>query len=326
VLPPGNLIAPVDYIFVPEARALTSGAARMFGSRLSTRLSGNGRMKQYIFVTGGVLSLGKGSPRLHRACSGPAASRRSDPYISIDSGRSDPIQHGGSLRHGRRAETDLDLGHYDASRTRASAATTTSRPGDLLLGHHQETLRLHLGRTVQIIPHITDEIMADFRKVPEVDVVIVEIGGTVGDIESLPFLEAMRQFMWEVGPENAIAIHLTLVPHLGKAGELKTKPTQHSVKMLREIGIQPNIIFCRADRYLSPEIKAKIALFCNVTPDAVVTGKDVETIYEVPLALHEEDRREDRRLLNIWTSAPTFRSGRRSSGGSSRGGGRIAWW
>jgi CTP synthase len=168
----------------------------------------------------------------------------------------------------------------------------------------------YLGGTVQIIPHITDEIKADFRKAADqVDIVIVEIGGTVGDIESLPFLEAMRQFMWESGPENAIAIHLTLVPHLGAAGELKTKPTQHSVKMLREIGIQPNILFCRTDRFLSQDIKAKIALFCNVTPDAVVTGKDVDTIYEVPLVLHQEGI-DDKiiRLLNIWTKRPDLGS------------------
>jgi CTP synthase len=217
-----------------------------------------------------------------------------------------PIQHGEVFVTDDGAETDLDLGHYERFTHAGMGRDNNFTTGQIYYSVITKERRGdYLGGTVQIIPHITDEIMADFRKVQDVDVVIVEIGGTVGDIESLPFLEAMRQFMWEVGPENAIAIHLTLVPHLGKAGELKTKPTQHSVKMLREIGIQPNIIFCRADRYLAPELKAKIALFCNVTPDAVVTGKDVETIYEVPLALHEEGIDEKiTRLLNIWTRRP----------------------
>ncbi len=267
---------------------------------------------KYIFVTGGVLSsLGKG---LASASIGALLEARGlsvtlqkfDPYINIDPGTMNPIQHGEVFVTDDGAETDLDLGHYERFTHARMGRDNNFTTGQIYYSVITKERRGdYLGGTVQIIPHITDEIMADFRKVQDVDVVIVEIGGTVGDIESLPFLEAMRQFMWEVGPENAIAIHLTLVPHLGKAGELKTKPTQHSVKMLREIGIQPNILFCRADRALAPEIKAKIALFCNVTPDAVVTGRDVETIYEVPLALHEEGIDEKiTRLLNIWTRRP----------------------
>jgi len=267
---------------------------------------------KYIFVTGGVLSsLGKG---LASASIGALLEARGlsvtlqkfDPYINIDPGTMNPIQHGEVFVTDDGAETDLDLGHYERFTHARLGRDNNFTTGQIYYSVITKERRGdYLGGTVQIIPHITDEIMADFRKVPEVDIVIVEIGGTVGDIESQPFLEAIRQFMWEVGPENAISIHLTLVPHLGKAGELKTKPTQHSVKMLREIGIQPNIIFCRADRTLSPEIKAKIALFCNVTPDAVVTGRDVDTIYEVPLSLHEEGIDEKiTRLLNIWTRRP----------------------
>jgi len=272
---------------------------------------------KYIFVTGGVLSsLGKG---LASASIGALLESRGlsvtlkkfDPYINIDPGTMNPFQHGEVFVTDDGAETDLDLGHYErfthARMTRDNnyttgqiyhAVITKERRGD------------YLGGTVQIIPHITDELKAAYRKkVDTADVVIIEIGGTVGDIESLPFLEAMRQFMWEAGPENAIAIHLTLVPHLGAAGELKTKPTQHSVKALREIGIQPNILLCRTDRFLSQDIKGKIALFCNVTPDAVVTGKDVETIYEVPLVLHQEGI-DDKiiKLLNIWTKRPDLAS------------------
>ncbi|HEY5999221.1 MAG TPA: CTP synthase [bacterium] len=267
---------------------------------------------KYIFVTGGVVSsLGKG---LAAASIGALLEARGlkvtflklDPYINVDPGTMSPYQHGEVFVTDDGAETDLDLGHYERFTHARMGRDNNFTTGQIYYSVITKERRGdYLGGTVQIIPHITDEIMADFRKVQDVDVVIVEIGGTVGDIESLPFLEAMRQFMWEVGPENAIAIHLTLVPHLGKAGELKTKPTQHSVKMLREIGIQPNILFCRADRQLAPELKAKIALFCNVTPDAVVTGRDVETIYEVPLALHEEGIDEKiTRLLNIWTKRP----------------------
>jgi CTP synthase len=268
---------------------------------------------KYIFVTGGVLSsLGKG---LASASIGALLESRGltvtmqkfDPYINIDPGTMNPFQHGEVFVTDDGAETDLDLGHYERFTHALLGRNNNFTTGQIYFSVIQKERRGdYLGGTVQIIPHITDEIKADFRKVSDhVDVVIVEIGGTVGDIESLPFLEAMRQFMWEVGPENAIAIHLTLVPHLGAAGELKTKPTQHSVKMLREIGIQPNILFCRTDRFLSQDIKAKIALFCNVTPDAVVTGKDVDTIYEVPLVLHQEGI-DDKiiRLLNIWTKRP----------------------
>src|SRR5512145_280295 len=284
----------------------TKAAARTLTSRRTAaiidrhhddaqRTSADAMKPKYIFVTGGVLSsLGKG---LASASIGALLEARGlsvtiqkfDPYINIDPGTMNPIQHGEVFVTDDGAETDLDLGHYErfthARLGRDNNFTTGQIYNSVIT---KERRGDYLGGTVQIIPHITDEIMADFRKVPEVDIVIVEIGGTVGDIESQPFLEAIRQFMWEVGPENAIAIHLTLVPHLGKTGELKTKPTQHSVKMLREIGIQPDILFCRADRPLAPELKAKIALFCNVTPDAVVTGKDVPSIYEVPLVLHQE--------------------------------------
>ncbi len=268
---------------------------------------------KYIFVTGGVLSsLGKG---LASASIGVLLESRGltvtlqklDPYINIDPGTMNPLQHGEVFVTDDGAETDLDLGHYErftrARMTRDNNFTTGQIYYSVIT---KERRGDYLGGTVQIIPHITDEIKAAFRKVADdVDVVIVEIGGTVGDIESQPFLEAIRQFQWEVGVENAISVHLTLVPHVNVAGELKTKPTQHSVKALREIGIQPNIILCRTDRFLPPELKAKIALFCNVDPDAVITAKDVESIYEVPLVLHREGLDEKiAKLLNIWSKRP----------------------
>jgi CTP synthase len=268
---------------------------------------------KYIFVTGGVLSsLGKG---LASASIGALMESRGltvtiqklDPYINIDPGTMNPLQHGEVFVTDDGAETDLDLGHYErftrARMTRDSNFTTGQVYYSVIT---KERRGDYLGGTVQIIPHITDEIKADIRKVAaEVDLVIVEIGGTVGDIESLPFLEAIRQFQWDVGHENALSIHLTLVPHLSVAGELKTKPTQHSVKAMREIGIQPDILLCRTDRILPPEMKKKIALFCNVTPDAVITAKDVESIYEVPLVLHQEGLDgKIAKLLNIWSKRP----------------------
>ena len=268
---------------------------------------------KYIFVTGGVLSsLGKG---LASASIGALMESRGltvtiqklDPYINIDPGTMNPLQHGEVFVTDDGAETDLDLGHYErftrARMTRENNFTTGQVYYSVIT---KERRGDYLGGTVQIIPHITDEIKADIRKVADdVDLVIVEIGGTVGDIESLPFLEAIRQFQWDVGHENALSVHLTLVPHLSFAGELKTKPTQHSVKAMREIGIQPDILLCRTDRILPPALKKKIALFCNVTPDAVITAKDVESIYEVPLVLHAEGLDgKIAKLLNIWSKRP----------------------
>ena len=268
---------------------------------------------KFIFVTGGVLSsLGKG---LASAAIGALLESRGltvtiqklDPYINVDPGTMNPFQHGEVFVTDDGAETDLDLGHYERF-TKAKlgrdnnfttgkiyhAVITKERRGD------------YLGGTVQVIPHITDEIKKSIELVADgFDIVIVEIGGTIGDIESLPFLEAIRQFKADVGKDNVLYIHLTLVPYIPTAGEVKTKPTQHSVKELRSIGIQPDILLCRTDRYLSKEIKSKIALFCNVSVDAVITAKDVECIYEVPLIFHKEGLDEKIvEMLNIWTRAP----------------------
>ncbi len=268
---------------------------------------------KFIFVTGGVLSsLGKG---LASAAIGALLESRGltvtiqklDPYINVDPGTMNPFQHGEVFVTDDGAETDLDLGHYERF-TKAKlgrnnnfttgkiyhAVITKERRGD------------YLGGTVQVIPHITDEIKKSIELVADgIDIVIVEIGGTIGDIESLPFLEAIRQFKADVGKDNVLYIHLTLVPFIPTAGEVKTKPTQHSVKELRSIGIQPDILLCRTDRYLSKDIKSKIALFCNVSCDAVITAKDVECIYEVPLIFHKEGLDERIvEMLNIWTRAP----------------------
>jgi CTP synthase len=268
---------------------------------------------KYIFVTGGVLSsLGKG---LASAAIGALLESRGltvtlqklDPYINVDPGTMNPFQHGEVFVTDDGAETDLDLGHYErfthANLGRDNNFTTGKIYHSVIT---KERRGDYLGGTVQVIPHITDEIKRSIQLAAKnVDVVIVEIGGTIGDIESLPFLEAIRQFKLDVGKDNALFIHLTLVPYIGTSGELKTKPTQHSVKELRSIGIQPDILLCRTDRYLSKDIKAKIALFCNVGIDAVVTAKDVECIYEVPLVFHKEGL-DDKivELLNIWTRAP----------------------
>ncbi|MCU0559071.1 MAG: CTP synthase [Desulfobacterales bacterium] len=268
---------------------------------------------KFIFVTGGVLSsLGKG---LASASIGALLESRGltvtlqklDPYINVDPGTMNPFQHGEVFVTDDGAETDLDLGHYE----RFTSATMGQR-NNFTTGriYHsvitKERRGDYLGGTVQVIPHITDEIKACIRQVADgVDVVIVEIGGTVGDIESLPFLEAIRQFRTDVGKENVLYIHLTLVPFIPTSGEVKTKPTQHSVKELRSIGIQPDILLCRTDRFLSKELKAKIALFCNVGGDAVITAKDVGCIYEVPLVFHREGLdHKIIELLNIWTRAP----------------------
>lgn len=268
---------------------------------------------KYIFVTGGVLSsLGKG---LASAAIGALLESRGltvtiqklDPYINVDPGTMNPFQHGEVFVTDDGAETDLDLGHYERF-TNAKLGRdnnfTTGKIYDSVI--RKERRGDYLGGTVQVIPHITDEIKNSIRLVADgVDVVIVEIGGTIGDIESLPFLEAIRQFKTDAGKENVIYIHLTLVPYIPTAKEVKTKPTQHSVKELRSIGIQPDILLCRTTQLLSPDIKAKISLFCNVGTDAVITAKDVDCIYEVPLTLHKEGL-DDKiiELLNIWTRAP----------------------
>jgi len=268
---------------------------------------------KFIFVTGGVLSsLGKG---LASAAIGALLESRGltvtiqklDPYINVDPGTMNPFQHGEVYVTDDGAETDLDLGHYERFTHAALNRDNNFTTGKIYYSVITKERRGdYLGGTVQVIPHITDEIKKSIKLVADsVDIVIVEIGGTVGDIESLPFLEAIRQFRADVGKENALYIHLTLVPYIGTAGEVKTKPTQHSVKELRSIGIQPDILLCRTNKYLPKEIKAKIALFCNVNVDEVITAKDVECIYEVPLVFHKEGL--DQKIvekLNIWTRAP----------------------
>ncbi len=268
---------------------------------------------KYIFVTGGVLSsLGKG---LASAAIGALLESRGltvtiqklDPYINVDPGTMNPFQHGEVFVTDDGTETDLDLGHYERfthARLGKDNNFTTGKIYHSVIT--KERKGEYLGGTVQVIPHITDEIKNSIKLAADnVDVVIVEIGGTIGDIESLPFLEAIRQFRADVGKENSLYIHLTLVPYIGTAGEVKTKPTQHSVKELRSIGIQPDILLCRTDRFLSKDIKAKIALFCNVSVAEVITAKDVDHIYEVPLIFHQEGL-DDKiiELLNIWTRAP----------------------
>src|SRR5436190_7754019 len=215
-----------------------------------------------------------------------------DPYINVDAGTMSPYQHGEVYVTDDGGETDLDLGHYErftSARMSHDNNITTGKVYGAVI--EKERRGDYLGRTVQVIPHITDEIKASIRRVAKgVDVVIVEIGGTVGDIEGLPFLEAVRQFKKDVGKDNVIYVHLTLVPFIQAAGELKTKATQHSVKELRAIGIQPDVLLCRTDKehLLTPGIKSKIALFCDVEEEAVVAARDVDTIYEVPLAFHEQ--------------------------------------
>jgi CTP synthase len=268
---------------------------------------------KFIFITGGVLSsLGKGLAAssigaLMESRGLTIAMLKLDPYINVDPGTMNPFQHGEVFVTDDGAETDLDLGHYERY-THANLSQknncTTGRIYDTVI--NKERRGDYLGGTVQVIPHITDEIKRIILDLADsVDLVITEVGGTVGDIESLPFLEAVRQFKGDVGRENVCYIHLTLVPYIKTAGEVKTKPTQHSVKELREIGIQPDILLCRTDRFLSPEIKAKIALFCNVERDFVITAKDVESIYEVPLVFHEEGLDEKIvEVLHMWTKAP----------------------
>jgi CTP synthase len=251
---------------------------------------------KFIFVTGGVVSsLGKG---LAAASIGSLLEARGfrvtlqklDPYINVDAGTMSPYQHGEVFVTDDGGETDLDLGHYERFTSGRATRDHNVTTGKVYFSVIQKERRGdYLGHTVQVIPHITDEIKASIRRVArDTDVVIVEVGGTVGDIEGLPFLEAIRQFKKDVGRENVIYVHLTLVPFMQAAAELKTKATQHSVKELRAIGIQPDILLCRTDRYLPPGIKSKIALFCDVEEEAVITAKDVESIYEVPLVFHRE--------------------------------------
>ena len=236
-----------------------------------------------------------------------------DPYINVDPGTMNPFQHGEVYVTDDGAETDLDLGHYERFTSVNLGQENNYTTGKIYFSViNKERRGDYLGGTVQVIPHITDEIKQTIVSIaPQVDVAIVEIGGTVGDIESLPFLEAIRQFKGDVGKQNVCYMHLTLVPYIKTAGEVKTKPTQHSVKELRSIGIQPDILLCRTEKHLTPDIKAKIALFCNLEANCVITAQDVESIYEIPLLYHEEGL--DERVietLNIWTRAPGWKSGR----------------
>jgi CTP synthase len=264
-------------------------------------------------VTGGVVSsIGKG---LTSASIGALMEARGlrvthmklDPYINVDPGTMSPYQHGEVFVTDDGAETDLDLGHYErftACRLTRQANVTTGRIYEAVIS--KERRGEYLGATVQVIPHITDEIKARIREATEgADMAIIEVGGTVGDIESLPFLEAIRQLKLEAGTENALSVHVTLVPHIPTAGELKTKPTQHSVREMREIGIQPDILICRCDRPIARGLKEKIALFSNVAVDSVISAVDVGCIYELPLVLHAEglDGQIAERL-NIWSRQP----------------------
>ncbi|MSV30328.1 MAG: CTP synthase, partial [Bryobacterales bacterium] len=253
-------------------------------------------MAKYIFVTGGVVSsLGKGIAAASIGCLLESRGLRVtlqkfDPYLNVDPGTMSPFQHGEVFVTDDGAETDLDLGHYErfthAKLTRNNNLTS-GRIYEQILS--RERRGDYLGKTVQVIPHVTNEIKSAIKKLSsDVDVVIVEIGGTVGDIESLPFLEAIRQMRHEQGKENCVFVHVTLVPWIAAAQELKTKPTQHSVKELRAIGIQPDILLCRSERFLAQEMKEKIALFCDVDVEAVITASDVKSVYEVPLVFAAE--------------------------------------
>lgn len=268
------------------------------------------RQTKHIFVTGGVVSsIGKG---LTCACIGTLMEHRGlkvtlmklDPYINVDPGTMNPFQHGEVFVLDDGAETDLDLGHYErftSCRLGSEHNLTTGKVYHSVIS--KERKGKYLGATVQVIPHVTNEIKDHVLKTTsDVDVAIIEIGGTIGDIESLPFLEAVRQLMLELGPQNAISVHLTLLPYIAAAGELKTKPTQHSVQKLREIGIQPDLLICRCDRPLEADHKRKIGLFCNVPEEAVIAAVDVPCIYELPVALAQQEL-DDRicEYLNIWS-------------------------
>jgi len=277
----------------------------------------NRKATKYIFITGGVLSsLGKG---LAAASIGAIMEARGlrvtlmklDPYINIDPGTMSPFQHGEVFVTDDGAETDLDLGHYERFTTATLSQLnnfTTGRVYDTVIRREREGD--YLGKTIQVIPHITDEIKRRILEAAEgYDIAIVEIGGTVGDIESLPFLEAIRQFGFDQGKSNVLYIHLTLVPYISTAGEPKTKPTQHSVRELRAIGIQPQILLCRSAQHLTADLKEKIALFCNVPKEAVISAVDVKNIYQVPVEFHHEGL--DERIityLNMWTREPMMQA------------------
>ena len=253
-------------------------------------------MAKYIFVTGGVVSsLGKGIAASSIGCllesRGLRVSlQKFDPYLNVDPGTLSPFQHGEVFVTDDGAETDLDLGHYERfthARLTQANNVTSGRIYEQIIS--RERRGDYLGKTVQVIPHVTNEIKAAIKRVStDVDVVIVEIGGTVGDIESLPFLEAIRQMRHELGRDNSVFVHVTLVPWIAAAQELKTKPTQHSVKELRAIGIQPDMLLCRSERFLPKDVKEKIALFCDVDAEAVITARDVKSVYEVPLVFASE--------------------------------------
>src|ERR671919_1565614 len=255
-------------------------------------------MPKYIFVTGGVVSsLGKGLAASSIGCLLEARGLRVtliklDPYINVDPGTMSPFQHGEVFVTDDGAETDLDLGHYERFTNARLTQGNNWTTGRIYLSVIEKERRGdYLGKTIQVIPHVTNEIKDAVRAVAnndDADVVIVEIGGTVGDIESLPFLEAIRQMGNEEGAGNTLFVHVTLVPYIAAAGELKTKPTQHSVRDLREIGIAPDILLCRSEKPLSRDLRGKIALFCNLKESAVISAQDVDTIYEVPLAFHEQ--------------------------------------
>ncbi|MEZ4228365.1 MAG: CTP synthase [Polyangiaceae bacterium] len=278
------------------------------------------RRTKFVLVTGGVVSsIGKG---LAAASIGALMEARGlrvthmklDPYINVDPGTMSPYQHGEVFVTDDGAETDLDLGHYErytSARLSRASNLTTGRIYEAVIS--KERRGEYLGATVQVIPHITDEIKAGIRRASkDADICIIEIGGTVGDIESLPFLEAIRQLKVEEGNENAVSVHVTLVPHIATAGELKTKPTQHSVREMREIGIQPDILICRCDRPIARGLKEKIALFSNVKVDSVISAVDVGCIYELPLVLHAEgldDQIAER--LNIWSRSPDLAAWKR---------------
>ena len=255
-------------------------------------------MAKYIFVTGGVTSsLGKGIiaaslAKLLQARGLRVTIQKFDPYINVDPGTLNPYEHGECFVTEDGAETDLDLGHYERFLnifTSQANNVTTGRIYQTVINKEREGA--YLGKTVQVVPHITDEIkrrMLLLGQSNEFDIIITEIGGTVGDIESLPFIEALRQLQWELPEEDTVVVHLTLIPYLKAAKELKTKPTQHSVKMLSQEGVHPDIIVCRTEEPLSADIRRKIALFCNVKQEAVIEAADAPTIYEVPLAMMRE--------------------------------------
>ncbi len=280
---------------------------------IGKQLGASKKQTKFIFVSGGVVSsLGKG---LASASIGSLLEARGlkltiqklDPYLNVDPGTMNPMQHGEVFVTDDGAETDLDLGHYERFISLRMSRLNNTTAGQIYGTVIQKERRgEYLGGTVQVIPHITDEIKARIMACAAgMDVVIVEIGGTVGDIESLPFLEAIRQLRFELGHGNSISVHVTLVPYIGAAGELKTKPTQHSVMKLREIGIQPDILLCRSSRPIGPNLKKKIALFTNVMTDAVFSAEDVSCIYEVPMKFHEQGV-DDKiaEMLNIWSRAP----------------------